>query len=102
MIIGWLFRRAVSDISWKTFAAGAAAATVGPAVVRPALVSLVRTGLSVQDVATDVSREAARIKSDAIAEHAASSSTLSLQQEVQQLRSELATVKAQLENAKAA
>jgi len=102
MIIGWLFRKVVSEVSWKTFAFGAAAATVGPTLVRPALVSLVRTGLSVQDAATDVVREAARIKTEAEAQNAAAQSTFTLQQEVQQLRSELASVRAELDNAKAA
>jgi hypothetical protein len=102
MLIGWLAKKVVSNISWQSVAMGAAAATVGPAMVRPALVSLVRAGLTVQDLAGSVCREALRIKDEAATQHAASQSTLTLQQEVEQLRGELASVKAELQNAKAA
>jgi len=102
MLIGWLLKKTVSGISWKSVAVGAAAATMGPAMVRPALVSLVRTGLTVQELAGTVYKEALSIKSEAVAAHAASQSTPTLQQELEQLRSDLASMKAEFKHAKAA
>jgi hypothetical protein len=102
MLIGWLFKKTVSSLSWKSLAVGAAAAAFGPSMVRPALVSLVRTGLNVQDVAGNVYREAQRIKSEAEAQHAEAVSNRSLREEVEHLRRELAVVRAEFENANAA
>jgi hypothetical protein len=96
-IIGWALRR----IHWKTFAAGAAAATMGGSVARPVLVSLVKAGMSASQMAAEAIEQArietARIQAEAAAsQRAVGAPSADLQAEVQQLRSELASVKAQL------
>jgi hypothetical protein len=53
-MISWLLGR----VSWKTFFAGAAAATVGGAIFRPILVSLVKAGMGAQQFLADAVREA--------------------------------------------
>jgi len=50
----WLFKK----IGWKFFAVGAATAFVGAKFVRPAMVTLVKTGMDVTDVAAGTWNEA--------------------------------------------
>ncbi len=81
----------IGRLKWSSFWAGTAAAVVGSALARPLLVSAVRAGYEVVDAAngvwTDAKAEAARVKNEA---RAGSSS------EIQQLRDEVAALRAQL------
>lgn len=74
-------------------AVGAAAIAVGPSILRPALVGLVRAGYAVQEFATDAwaqaKAEAQSIRADATTRRAGDP-------QVQQLRDEVASLRAQL------
>lgn len=85
-------------ISWRTFVAGAVVAAVG----RPLLVSLVKTGLTVQALAADALEQArnetAKIQAEAAGLRAAkeqsTDSHADLVNEIRQLRAEFAELQA--------
>lgn len=85
----------VGRLSLKSFGVGAVAAAVGSVVARPLLVSAVRTGYEVSDLATGAWRaakaEAASLKTEALTQAPAG-----LESEVKQLRDEVATLRSQL------
>jgi len=72
---------------------GAAAAMVGPSLFRPAIVGLVRVGYAVQEVASDAWAQA---RTEAQTIRAEAATRQSSDSEVQQLRDEVAALKAQL------
>lgn len=82
----------IGRLSWNSFWAGTAVATVGAAIARPLLVGTVRAGYEVVDAAngvwTDAKAEVERVKSEARSSGSAS--------EIQQLRDEVASLRAQL------
>ena len=53
-MINLLLKRAAGSLGWEAFAVGAAAAVVARPLVRPALVTLVKAGMSVQETIADV------------------------------------------------
>lgn len=95
-IILWGLKR----INWTNIAMGAATATVGGAIARPVLVSVVKAGLGATALASDVwdqaRTETSKIREEAQSARAADAQSADLHTEVQQLRDELASVKAQL------
>jgi hypothetical protein len=82
----------IGRLSWKSFWAGTAVATFGGALARPLLVSTVRAGYGVVDAANgvwnDAKAEAQSVKHEALSGGSAS--------EIQQLRDEVAALRAQL------
>jgi hypothetical protein len=92
----WLFKK----IGWKFFAVGAATAFVGAKFVRPAMVTLVKTGMDVTDVAAGTWNEA-KVQTSKIVSEAAdlrnnpeSGLGGTVSAELNKLRAELAAVKA--------
>jgi hypothetical protein len=81
---------------WGSFTVGAAAAAFGAALLRPLLVTAVRTGYSVASVASDAldqaRAEAASIKAEAATRQPEVASDLAA--EVRKLRAEVAALKA--------
>ena len=79
---------------WGNFVVGAAGAVFGPALLRPVLVGVVRTGYQIKGYADEAwetaKREASEIKAEA-------SST----SEIESLRHEVAALKAQVKKASA-
>jgi len=89
----WLFKK----IGWKFFAVGAATAFVGAKYVRPAMVTLVKTGLDVSDAAVETWSQAKTETSKIVAEAAdlrKQPATSDSSAELRKLRAELAAVKA--------
>lgn len=82
----------IGRLSWKSFWAGTAAATFGAALARPLLVETMRVGYGVVDAAngiwTEAKADAQRAKHDAQSLRSAG--------EIQQLRDEVAALRAQL------
>lgn len=82
----------IGRLSWKSFWAGTAVATFGGAIARPLLVETVRVGYGIADAAngvwTEAKAEAHRVKLEAQAGGSA--------REIQQLRDEVAALRAQL------
>ena len=82
----------IGRLSWNSFWAGTAAAAVGGAIARPLLVGTLRAGYGAVDAANDVWTEAKagaeRVKAEARAGSGSS--------EIQQLRDEVASLRAQV------
>ena len=97
-MIGWILGR----IGWKSFAAGAVTAVVGPSFDRPVLVSLVKTGMSIQSAAAEAweqtRQETARIRAEAEASRAQSSAAGDVHSEIQKLRQEVEGLKTTLKD----
>jgi len=94
---GWIFKR----VGWKFFAAGAATAYVAGSMVRPALVSAVKTGLTAKEAAAGVWNQAKAETANLFAEashlRAAQGATGGdIIQELRQLREDVASLKAQV------
>jgi hypothetical protein len=93
-MIGWLLGR----VSWKTFFAGAATATVGGTIFRPILVSVVKAGMGAQQVVSDAVRQAmvesAKIREEAASQRAAAANPEDLTKELRSLREEVSSLKA--------
>jgi hypothetical protein len=77
--------------SWGNFTVGALTMIIGPAVLRPVLVGVVRAGYEVKDYATEAWAQARR---EAETIHAEARSTHETDAELQQLREEVARLKA--------
>lgn len=79
---------------WGNFVVGGAAALFGPALLRPVIVGVVRTGYQVADFASDAwasaKTEAKEIKAEATSPASPS--------EIQALRDEIAALKAQVKS----
>jgi hypothetical protein len=95
-MIGWIFRK----IGWKSFAAGAATAVIGPSFARPVLVSLAKTGMSIQSAAAEAweqtRQETAKIRAEAEASRAQGSVAGDVGAEIQKLRQEVEGLKTTL------
>lgn|GEM_PF-1970512 len=87
---------AASSVNWKTFAAGAAAAIVGPSLAKPILHPILKAGASARFFWRDARDEAAA-EAEAVKAFRASN-TISAA-DVAQLRAEIADLKATLANA---
>jgi hypothetical protein len=86
-MIGWILRK----MSWKSFGIGMSAALLGGYVARPALVSLVKSGIAAQTFAANtwqqVRTETAKLRAEA------DSQPIKLIAEMRQLRDDLASIK---------
>lgn len=86
--------RLLPSTLWGNFVIGAAAAVFGPAILRPALVGIVRTGYQVKGFADEAwdtaKREASEIRAEA---------TTASPSEVDALRAEVAALRAQVKKA---
>jgi uncharacterized small protein (DUF1192 family) len=86
----------IGKLSWNSFFAGSAAAVVGSVVARPLLVGTVRAGYQATDIATEAwnmaKQEVQSVKRDALAARDQSR----MESEIQQLREEIASLRAQL------
>jgi len=88
----------LSKWSWKSFAVGAGAAIFGGTIARPALVSVVKTGMGIQEQAVktmaSAREEFQRIREEAMAERVGTSpDTAALLAELQKVRAEIASLK---------
>jgi hypothetical protein len=79
---------------WGNFVVGAAGAVFGPALLRPVLVGVVRTGYQVKGYASEAWDTAKREASEIKAEASATS-------EIESLRAEVAALRAQVKKASA-
>jgi hypothetical protein len=79
---------------WGNFVVGAAGAVFGPALLRPVLVGVVRTGYQVKGYADEAWETAKREASEIKAEAASAS-------EIESLRHEVAALRAQVKKATA-
>lgn len=93
-LAGALLKSTLGSVHWPTFAAGAAAAVVGPTIAKPLLVPLVKAGMSGAQFVSEVWEEANAIP--VTHEVASADATAALLEEVRQLRSEVADLKASL------
>jgi len=91
---GWIFKR----VGWKFFTAGAATAYFGGGLIRPALVSAVKTGLAAKDAAAGVVNqartEATNLFTEASHLRSSEGAASNIVQELRQLREEVASLKA--------
>ncbi len=89
----------IGRLSWSSFWAGTAAATIGASLARPLLVGTVRAGYEVADLAGDAwakaKAEVDQIKHEAVSAREAGA----MASEIQQLREEVASLRAQLKKA---
>jgi len=89
----------IGRLSWNSFWAGTAAATIGASIVRPLLVGTVRAGYEVADVANDAwskaKAEVDSVKREAVTARDSGASAA----EIQHLRDEVASLRAQLKKA---
>lgn len=89
----------IGRLSWSSFWAGTAAATVGVAIARPLLVGTVRAGYEVADAAGDAwakaKAEVDSVKREAVTARESAASAA----ELQHLRDEVAALRAQLKKA---
>jgi hypothetical protein len=84
----------IGKLSWNSFFAGTAAAAIGAAVARPLLVGTVRVGYQAADIANDAWNTAkAEVESAKVEARATRGGSDS---EIQQLRAEVASLRAQL------
>jgi hypothetical protein len=89
----------IGRLSWNSFWAGTAAATVGAAIARPLLVGTVRAGYEVADVANDAWAKA-KAEVDSVRQEAITArASATMATEIQQLRDEVASLRAQLKKA---
>jgi hypothetical protein len=86
----------IGKLSWNSFFAGTAAAAIGSVVARPLLVGTVRAGYQATDIASEAWKmaksEVESVKRDALAARDQSR----MESEIQQLRDEVASLRAQL------
>ena len=94
-LTSWCYR-IIGRLSWNSFWAGTAVAAVGAAIARPLLVGTVRAGYEVTDVAseawTKAKAEVESVKREALTARDASR----METELQQLREEVAALRAQV------
>lgn len=95
---GWIFKK----VGWKFFAAGAATAYVGGGMLRPALVTAVKTGIGAKEAAASVwnqaKAETATVFAEASHLRTAEASAVDIVHELRQLREDVASLKAQVAN----
>lgn len=88
----------IGRLSWSSFWAGTAAATFGAAIARPLLVGTVRAGYEVADAAGEAWAKA-KAEVDSVKREAVTARDSGTAAEVQQLRDEVASLRAQLKKA---
>jgi hypothetical protein len=95
-MIGWIVRQ----ISWRSFGIGVGTTVVGGYVLRPLLVSAVKSGFAMQAFAADtwqqVRSEAARVHADATKAQIGGQEAGALLKEFTQIRNDVGLMKAKL------
>ena len=85
-MVSWILRK----MSWKSFGVGFSAAVFGGYVARPVFVSVLKSGMAAQALATNTWQQ---VRSETAKVRAEADGPIKLLAEVRQLRDDLASIK---------